>query len=81
MAWVPILDEPVCIWHSTNTLGKDTNSAIGKIVRQIGFLNLGKAWSKRTKTILNRCRPGEGWAQPGYSYQRHAPWTALWLPN
>ena len=47
-ARVQILDETDCISHSTNTLGKDVNPiilppAMGKIVGQTRFFNLGKA--------------------------------------
>ena len=31
-------------------------------------LGKGKLW------IQTSCRPGEGWAQPGYFYPRHATW-------
>ena len=46
MTWVQILDEAVCISHSTYTHGKGMNPiiispAMGKIIRQTGISNLG----------------------------------------
>ena len=53
---VQILDTAVCISHSVNTLGKSMNPtilppAIGKIVGQTGFFNLGMATSLGEKKI------------------------------
>ena len=47
---VQILDETVCISHSTKNLGKGMNPiilppAMGKIVGQTSFFSLGKATS------------------------------------
>ena len=62
MTQVQILEETVCISHSTNTLGKSMNQtilppAMDKIVDHTGFFSLGMAPSleegKLNSNLLN----------------------------
>ena len=55
---------------------KDMNSTIPPPVivnsRTDWALGISPNLGERKLWICTSCRPGEGWAPPGYSYSRHA---------